>query len=69
VLVDPTRPFRPRPCDRLQFNQVGRFERDFDHPPRCCHCTRRHACVAVRLQHMGPPWESGTTGRFHESMY
>ena len=64
--LNPTRPFRSRPRDRLQFDQVSRSDRDLDYPPRCCHRIPPSCCVVPSSYNMwGQPWESGTTGRFH----
>ena len=48
--LNPTGPFRSRPRNRLQLDQVSRFNRDLDFLPRCRHHTRRDACVLVSYQ-------------------
>ena len=35
--LNPTGPFRSRPCDRLKFGQLSRFDRDPCYPAGCCH--------------------------------
>ena len=48
-------PLRPRPRDRLQFDQVSRSNRDLDYPPRCCHPAPTVMLASrSQLQHVGP---------------